>query len=239
MTPDSRFFALPWYRQFLLRLLPHFWLKAIGTTVFMTVFFVAYLHLLKNPARDVIEMPLIVLDRWIPFTAAALPAYLSLWLYTSLPPALMLDRRELVRYGLAIGAVCLFGLLCFYLFPTAVPPANVDWSSYPGFDFLKKIDSAGNAFPSLHVASAVFSGVWLHRQLREMGAGVGALVANLLWGTAIVVSTLATKQHVALDLIAGLILGGLGAWLSLRWMPSSILGRQSVAGRSEMASERV
>lgn len=218
MTPDARFSDLPWYRQFLLRLLPLFWLKAIGTTVFMTLFFTAYLHLLKSPAHAVTVMPLTAVDRWLAFNPSALPAYLSLWLYTSLPPALMIDWRDLVRYGGSIGGVCLLGLALFYWFPTAVPPAMVDWSMYPGFDFLKKIDTAGNACPSLHVAAAAFSGVWLHRQLGEMGAGRWVLLVNATWGAAILYSTLATKQHVFLDLVAGLALGLIGVWLSLRWI---------------------
>lgn len=218
MTPDARFLDLPWYRQLPLRLLPLFWLKAIGTTVFMTLFFTAYLHLLKSPARAVTEMPLTAVDRWLDFNPSALPAYLSLWLYTSLPPALMIEWRDLVRYGGSIGGVCLVGLAFFYWFPTSVPPAMVDWSLYPGFDFLKKIDTAGNACPSLHVAAAVFSGVWLHRQLSEMAAGRWVLLVNATWGAAILYSTLATKQHVFLDLAAGLLLGLVGAWLSLRWI---------------------
>lgn len=222
MTPDARFFALPWYRQFLLRLLPLFWLKGIGTTIFMTAFFTAYLYLLKNPAHAVTEMPLTAVDRWLSFNPSALPAYLSLWLYTSLPPALMLEWRDLTRYGWSIGAVCVSGLLVFYWFPTAVPPAMVDWSMYPAFDFLKKIDTAGNACPSLHVAAAAFSGIWLHRQLCEMGAGRGVLLVNSLWGAAILYSTLATKQHVFLDLLAGLALGLVGAWLSLRWIKPQV-----------------
>ncbi|HET6719264.1 MAG TPA: phosphatase PAP2 family protein, partial [Rhodocyclaceae bacterium] len=123
-----------------------------------------------------------------------------------------------VRYGWSIGGVCLVGLVFFYWFPTSVPPAAVDWSMYPGFDFLKKIDTAGNACPSLHVAAAAFSGVWLHRQLGEMGAGRWVLLVNAIWGAAILYSTLATKQHVFLDLAAGLLLGLVGVWLSLRWI---------------------
>lgn len=230
---DPAFFALPWYRQFLLRLLPLFVLKGVGTTVFMTAFFAAYLHLLKHPAYPVTVMPLTVIDQWAVFNANALPVYLSLWLYTALPPALMMVRRDLFRYGLAIGAVCLLGLLCFYFWPTAVPVAAVDWSAYPSFDFLKKIDSAGNACPSLHVASAVFSGMWLHRQLGEMRAGRGALAVNLLWGAGILYATLATKQHVALDLLAGLLLGAFGGAWSLHWIgprrsPAGL--KQAVAG---------
>lgn len=195
-----------------------FWLKTVGISLFMTAFFAAYLDLLKHPVNAVTQMPLTFVDHWTPFTAQALPIYLSLWVYTSLPPVLMTTRGDLVRYGVAIGAVCLSGLACFYFWPTAVPPADVDWSAFPAFEFLKKIDSAGNACPSLHVASAVFSGLWLHRQLAELAAPAWTRPANLLWMLAIVYSTLATKQHVALDAFAGALLGGIGAWVSLRWM---------------------
>ena len=231
MTPDHSHSPAPWLRQFGDRLLQLFWLKFVGISIFMTVFFTAYLHLLKNPANAVTEMPLTAVDHWIGFNASALPLYLSLWIYTSLPPSLMAQRRDLERYGWAIVTVCVIGLLCFYLFPTMVPPVAVDWSAYPGFDFLKKIDTAGNACPSLHVASAVFSGLWLHRQLGEMSAGRGVQMLSALWGLGIVYSTLATKQHVALDVIAGGVLGGIGGWLSLWWISSNSLGRPSGVAR--------
>lgn len=218
MTFDSRFFELPWYRQLVLRLWPLFWLKGIGTSIFMSLFFVAYIHTLKFPASQVTEMPLLALDHWVPFNPTALPLYLSLWLYTSLPPSLLVRRDDLVRYGWSIGAVCVLGLICFYLYPSAVPSPDIDTVRYPAFAFLKAIDSSGNACPSLHVASAVFSGLWLHRLLREMSASRNVLWINALWCLGILYSTLATKQHVALDLFAGLALGLLGAYLSLRWI---------------------
>lgn len=218
MTSNIHSSALPWYRQAQLRVTHLFLLKSVGITVFMTVFFTAYIHLLKNPSYAVTVMPVTPVDQWVGFNATALPLYLSLWLYTSLPPALIFGRRELERYGWSIGAVCMVGLLFFYFYPTVVPPAAVDWSAYPAFGFLKKIDTAGNAFPSLHVASAVFSGMWLHRLLSEMRAGAGVLSVNAAWCVGILYSTLATKQHVSLDLLAGVLLGVVGAWLSLRWV---------------------
>ena len=42
-------------------------------------------------------MPVIWLDRLIGFQPQALPIYLSMWVYVSLPPALLSTRRELVR----------------------------------------------------------------------------------------------------------------------------------------------
>jgi hypothetical protein len=58
----------------------------------------------------------------------------------------------------------------FWFFPTTVPVFAVDWSQYPALQFLKATDVGGNAFPSLHVAFAVFTAVLLGRQLRSVGA---------------------------------------------------------------------
>lgn len=200
------------------RLKSDFWLKGVGISLFMTLFFIAYLHLLKNPSGETFVMPLTMIDHWVGFNPWGLPFYLSLWIYTSLAPGLIAQRGDLVRYGAAIGVVCLSGLACFYFFPTAVPANDLVWSGSASFEFLKKVDSAGNAFPSLHVASAVFSGVWIDRELRAMQAARWSLAANVLWGAAIVFSTLMTKQHVALDVLGGLVLGGVGVWASLRWI---------------------
>lgn len=195
------------------RMLRHFWLKAIGTTVFMSLFFVAYFELLHAPQFPVIQVPLTAVDHWIGFQPAALPVYLSLWLYVSLPPALIEERAQLVSYGLVVGSLCLVGLACFYFWPNATPLPAQDWDRHFGFSLLKGIDASGNACPSLHVATAVFSGVWLHRQLRQMGAGGGLLGANALWCVGIVYSTLATKQHVFIDVLGGILLAAL--WLLL------------------------
>ncbi len=204
-----------WLRRFVPVLAQRFWLKCLGTPAFTFVFFLAYIHLLKNPYRPVTVMPTGVLDDLISFQPLALLPYVSLWLYVSLPPTFMVRSREIVLYGVWAAVLCLSGLAIFFWWPTAVPPANIDWAQYPGVDFLKGVDAAGNACPSLHVATAVFSGVWLHHILRAFGTGRGGLLLNWLWCAAIVYSTMATKQHVAIDVFAGIALGGGIAWLSL------------------------
>ncbi|MBK9219914.1 MAG: phosphatase PAP2 family protein [Uliginosibacterium sp.] len=208
-----------WFGMVWQRVLAHFKLKAFGTTLFMCVFFTAYINLLKNPLFPVWQMPLTFVDHVVGFYPPALLVYCSLWVFVSLPPMLFTDRRELVRYGRDVGLVCIAGLLCFLCLPTAVPPANIDWAMYPGMGFLKGVDAAGNACPSLHVATAVFSACWLGAQLKVLGASKGLRWANWLWCAAIVYSTLATKQHVALDVLGGWALGAGGAWLSLARSP--------------------
>ena len=191
--------------------------KSIGTTLFISLFFGAYFYLLKQPAYPVVVMPMTFLDQLIGFQPMALPMYISLWFYVSLPPALLATRRELYGYGLAMAGICLAGLLVFYFWPTVVPVAPIDWTQYPDVDFLKSIDSSGNACPSLHVATAVFSAVWLQHLLRRFGTPRWLIIFNWLWCVSIVYSTLATGQHVAVDVLAGLGLGLLAAYLSLRY----------------------
>lgn len=207
----------PWYRQAAEAISKHLVLKSIGTTVFISVFFVAYFYVLRNPAYTPTVMPVIWLDHLITFEPLALPVYLSLWFYVSLLPSFFETRPELVRYGLAMTLMCVLGLSVFYFWPTGTPVPNIDWTRHPDMDFLKTIDASGNACPSLHVATAFFSGVWLHHLLRRFGGPLWILVLNWTWCTGIIYSTLAIRQHVVVDVAAGLALGGLAAWLSLRY----------------------
>ncbi len=172
---------MPWYRQAAAVIPRHAYLKSIGTMIFIGVFFGAYFYLLKEPAYPMTVMPITLLDRLIDFQPLALPLYFSLWVYVSLPPALLATRRELYGYGMVMAGTCLAGLIVFYFWPTVVPAANIDWAQYPDVDFLKNIDASGNACPSLHVTTAVFSGIWLHHLLRRIGAPQWILVFNVLW----------------------------------------------------------
>ena len=207
----------PWHRQAAAVVPRHIVLKSVGTMLFISLFFGAYFYLLKAPTYPTTVMPITLLDRLIGFEPLALPMYLSLWVYVSLPPTLLATRREVYGYGLAMALTCLLALLVFYFWPTAVPAAGIDWAQYPDVAFLKSMDASGNACPSLHVATAIFSGIWLQHLLRRFGAPLWLLGSNGLWCVGIVYSALATRQHVAVDVLAGLVLGVLAAGLSLRY----------------------
>ena len=214
MTPLCH--KTPWYAQAAAAIPHHLYLKSIGTTVFISAFFFAYFYVLRYPASAPTVMPVTGLDRLIGFEPLALPVYLSLWIYVSMLPAFFSARRELYRYGSAMALMCLAGLSIFYFWPTAAPAPDIDWTQYPDMHLLKSIDASGNAFPSLHVATAFYSGVWLHHLLRRFGGPLWIRLFNWAWCIAIIYSTLAIRQHVAVDVGAGLVLGGLTAWLSLR-----------------------
>lgn len=207
---------LAWYRQVAIALPRHLWLKAMVTPLFIALFFGAYLYLLKSPSFPTTVMPLTVLDHLISFQPSAMPLYVSLWVYVSLPPAILGTRRELFDYAAAMAINCLIGLLIFYFWPTSVPAAQVDWALYPGMDYLKSMDAAGNACPSLHVATATFSAIWLNFILSRFGVPNWLRYVNWMWCAGIIYSTIAIRQHVVVDVVAGLVLGLLVAKLSLR-----------------------
>jgi len=200
-----------WRSQLGPRIMAHWRLKLIGIPAFMAVFFAAYFRTLKHPVFPVTEMPTIGLDRLIGFHPSALLLYVSLWIYAPLVPALLDDKKKLIAYGWAVGALSLAGLTVFYFWPTSVPRPDVDWSRYPSFQFLKTIDQSGNACPSLHVTFAVYSAIWFGRLLGRMRAPGLVRVLNWCWCAGILYSTIATRQHVAIDLFAGALLGLAGA----------------------------
>ena len=206
-----------WSGELAFRIRHLFVLKLAGITAFTWLFFLGYFHLLRFPAYAVVEMPLTVLDRWIPFEPAGLVAYLSLWLYVGIAPGLQRSLRDLLAYGCWAAALCASGLLLFYFWPTRVPPLAPAAASFPGFALMRGIDAAGNACPSMHVAIAVFSARWIDRVCRDAGAPWALRAANAVWLALIVWSTVAVRQHVVLDAVAGAVLGGAFAAASLQW----------------------
>jgi membrane-associated phospholipid phosphatase len=220
-----------WAGDIGLRMRRYFLLKLLGTTALIGLFFLGYLQVLHHPVYAVVVMPLTALDRLIPLQPQALYAYLSLWLYVGFGPGLQLTFADLVVYALWLIGLCLTGLAIFYFWPTAVPPLAIDVSGFPGFRMLQGVDAAGNACPSLHVAVATFTFVRLRALLRHVGTPDHLHIINTSWFLAIAYSTLATKQHVVLDVIAGALLGLCFAVMSMRQRAASTEGELANALR--------
>lgn len=207
-------------RRFSGRLRTLWLIKMIGVSLGMTAFFLVYFRLLNHPMFPVKIVPLTVVDRFIGFWPGALPLYLSLWIYVSLAVALLKNLRELLSWGVAAVALSVIGLGIFFRWPTAVQNRGNDWGPHPWFSFLEAVDASGNACPSLHVAFAVFTAVHLGRLLREMHAHACIRAGNWAWGCGIAYSTLAVGQHVALDALAGALLGAIVAVPRISRSPS-------------------
>ena len=207
-----------WLHQLLPKLRAFFMLKFFAVWLLGALFFTGYFLTLKFPQFAVTTMPVTALDHWIKFSPSALALYVSLWFYVPLAPGLLDDKRELFDYYRAMIVLSLVGLLIFFFWPTASPRPDIDWSQFPSYGPLKKVDGSGNALPSLHAAFAVYTAMWMHRYLRRVAAPFAVQALNGLWCVGILYSTLATKQHVAVDIYAGSMLGWLAALLHVRWL---------------------
>lgn len=210
------------------RLRLHWLLKFLLISLCITLFMVGYFLLLRHPLFAVTEVPRLALDDAIPFVPLALVPYASLWAYIGFAPAMLHDQTELRAYlgsAVLLGAI---GYAAFLFFPTAVPASAIDWSPWPLLAWLKSADAAGNACPSLHVAYAVFTSFWLGAIFRDAAAPRWLHAGSLLWCLLIVWSTLAIRQHVLLDVLAGAVLGVLAARIGLPW--SGLRARRSCAG---------
>ena len=164
--------ALPrtWYTRGAERLMHLWFFKATGTAAFMGIFFYSYFAVLHSPIGAVTIMPLTWADDWITFWPPAFYLYASLWVYTALVPALQPSLLRLVAYGCGIGSLCLSALVIFSFFPTAVPYEFSSWFTDPSLSLLRSLDQAGNACPSLHVATAVFTAMAMKQLLRDLEA---------------------------------------------------------------------
>ncbi|HSN18675.1 MAG TPA: phosphatase PAP2 family protein [Gammaproteobacteria bacterium] len=195
------------YREAWGRFTFRWWLKTIGITAYITGFMFIYFTLLRHPQFPVTVMPLTAVDRAIPFAPWSLFLYATLWIYISLVPGMLWSWSEMREYLLQVSLLSLLGFVIFLFWPTEVPAELIDWSHDPAVAFLKSVDAAGNACPSLHVAFAVLSALWLQRLLSHVAMPLHIHLINWLWCLGILYSTLATKQHVALDLYAGVAAG--------------------------------
>lgn len=208
---------MPWRTELGARARGNLLLAFIGTSLVSLVFFVGYFYVQQQPAFAPATMPLTWLDAHIPFQPYALGAYLSLWIYVGAGPGLQKTSADILEYALWIGTLCLVGLGIFYLWPTEVPHRPLAPSDSAIFAMLWQVDSAGNACPSMHVAAAVFTAIRIADVLRETRSPMWLRMLNLAVCAAICYSTLAIKQHVVLDLVAGAALGAVFGLLSSRW----------------------
>jgi hypothetical protein len=219
----------PAWRSELARRLCALWhIKLLATSLGITAFLMAYFWVLRHPLFPVTVMPLTALDHAIGFHPESMPLYLSLWGYISFGPAMLSSARNLAKFGAVTLGLSLAGLSIFLLWPTAVAPFPIDWTLHPSMVFLKNLDLAGNACPSMHVAFAVFTAIWLQRVLREMKAARALRWLNWLWCAGIVYSTVATLQHVVLDVLGGAALGSVFAAMLLHVIDPSPAHQESI-----------
>lgn len=160
-------------------------------------------------------VPELALDRALPLIPSWALVYGALYLFLILLPLLVVRQDELIRRTVH---ACLVAWVTSYLFffvvyPTVAPrPPVVTGYGFGmwGLQVLYGADPPYNCFPSLHVAHSFVSAMAagrVHRRLGAIALGCASLVA---------VSTLLTKQHYVVDVVAGVALAVMAGTLFLR-----------------------
>jgi membrane-associated phospholipid phosphatase len=167
------------------------------------------------PGRAV-HVPEIALDRAIPLQAQWSVVYGSLFLAAFLP-VFVVHQQELVRRTiLAYLTIWLVAYVCFLVYPTAAPHHGTEigggFSAW-GLRAIYASDLRYNCFPSLHVAQCFLAAFVCHRVHRGVG------VVTFVWAFLVGISTLYTKQHYVVDVIAGAALAYAAHLLFLRGYP--------------------
>lgn len=190
--------------------------KLRWTVALSVVFWTPYLFLSRHAFFPLHKLPTLWIDQRIQFQPVAwVWVYLSAYPLTALVAWLITAHRELRRFGVGLMTLSAASFVIFMLFPVASPrPARMDAS--PFFVFVAAIDGPLNSFPSLH-AGVVAYACAAARRLTLPSANRGWTLLFSGWAALILYSTLATKQHYALDLLAGGILG---------WTAQSIVFRR-------------
>lgn len=152
-------------------------------------------------------------DAWIPLRPAWVWPYLSYYLLC-LTPLRLIDRwdttvRILRAFALQFGVA----FLCFLAFPIRMEQPGIvgDSLSATALRWVYSIDHGYNIFPSLHVANACMVALAFHRFRR------GPWVLPIaVWAGLVSLSTVVVKQHYAVDVVAGVLLGVIADRVALR-----------------------
>jgi len=156
------------------------------------------------------QVPVLAIDRAIPFLPGWTPVYLSVCALVPLSILAARRRADLVAFGQALAGLCAVHYVGFLLLPSVGPRPHLDEVAAlsRSYAWLVSVDGARNAFPSLHAALTVFC-MGFALRVAGTGAGIGLRTAGFAWGGAILFATLATRQHYFLDILAGALLGGI------------------------------
>ena len=162
-------------------------------------------------------LPMSPLDHAVPFMPWTVWIYTSEYLFFAAVYVTCRDLVNLNKYLYSFIVLQSVSVAIFWLWPTTYPrdafplTKDIPWLTYELFKNLRTTDSPANCCPSLHVSSVYLSAfIFLDDQPKKFPF-------FFTWGTFIALSTLTTKQHYIVDVIAGLSLALITYWIFHRY----------------------
>src|SRR3989339_333106 len=139
----------------------------------------------------------IVLDTLFPFLPFFVIFYLSAYALMFYP---LFEGEKWEPFALGMLSILFLTNIIFFLFPgNMIRPSvtNTDiWATI--LSWIYTFDKPHNLFPSTHISLSFMSTLILHKK------------AAYIWFILIAFSTLFVKQHYILDILGGLVVGGIG-----------------------------
>lgn len=173
-----------------------------------------YLFIANSIEDRTLHAPALALDHVLPLQPAWAMVYGALYAFLIVLPIFIVRQDDHIRGTfLAYLTVWIAAYICFWVYPTIAPrPTKVPGTGFLvwGLRSLYGADPPYNCFPSLHVAHSFVSAFTCFRVNKNVG--VVAIICASLVG----LSTLFTKQHYVLDVIAGVLLAGVAYVVFLR-----------------------
>jgi membrane-associated phospholipid phosphatase len=190
------------------------WLAfAAGYAIFCALYIWTGRVHLGRPAT----LPMFAIDRLIPFIGW------TVWIYHTQFFFLLLSVRALKTaaiisrafYSMALASA--FSFIAFFFYPTTIarPPVETGGLTAQAFQLLYAIDAASNCLPSLHAALAWLAALAVAEERARFAAFA------VLWAALISISTMTTKQHYFIDVMAGLAVAWVCGAISKRLVYAS------------------
>ena len=203
-----------WRADVAARISAHWQFKTALSVALTLLFCIPYFTLQRVTLFPARTLDLTAIDRAVSFDPRWVWVYQSVYLLIAVIPWAVTSRPHLERYARGFLALSLVAFACFLLFPVAGPrPDTIPETGM--FSWLAWYDKPTNAMPSLHVGLAaftVFFGARATAGRLEPAIRMRLLLIGVIWVTAIAYAALATKQHYAVDLPAGVVAAWLAHW---------------------------
>ena len=161
-------------------------------------------------------LPLSWFDSIIPFLPESVWIYVSEWMFFVVVYITCKDMFNLNTYFYSFLGLQVASVLIFWIWPTTYPrylfplPDTLNSATYYLFNALRITDTPANCCPSLHVSSVYLSTFIFLEEQREK------FPIFFIWGTAIAISTLTTKQHYLIDVAMGFLMAVTTYWIFYR-----------------------
>ncbi len=158
-----------------------------------------------TPIREAVVLNPSSIDNLIPLIPATVWIYMAqfFFLFFSVMALKKTEGVSRALYGMAAASALSF--VVFFVYPTTITrePVGIEGLTGAVFEFLYRIDSSANCFPSLHVSLAWIAAAAVFEESRKKG-----MVASFI-AAVISLSTLTTKQHYFIDVFSGLAVAAL------------------------------